>query len=615
MSHPLLQEKSGDTVLLLGNEAIVRGALEAGVNVVTCYPGTPSSEVPDTFNRIGGKDRYRMEYSVNEKVALEVGAGAALAGALTLVTMKHVGVNVAADPLLTTTYTGLPGGLLLLSADDPGCHSSQNEQDNRHYARLAGMPCFEPNTAAEAKDMTRDALLLAREMEQPVLLRTTTRLNHQRGAVTLGELPKPAEIKTFERCPQRFVPVPAVARARHLVLEQKINEAQAVSAKYASERKGKDSKLGVIASGMARAYMYDALYSGEWAEQVDILELGMTWPLPENVLANFIKNHKKILVLEEGALLLENDIRALAQRLNIEVEIEGKDEILTVQGEYSTSLVYNKFAKIFGVDVPSLAAETHGIALANRPPNLCPGCSHRAVYYAVREVYGDDAVYSSDIGCYTLGLLPPLRMADFLVCMGASISAGCGFASMSEKPVVAFIGDSTFFHTGITGLANAVFNKHNILLVILDNGTTAMTGHQPNPGMRQDVLGDDSLHLDIEAIVRGLGVTQIAKTKAYNLRSNMKALEELKAMTGVRVLIAEEPCVLYARRTLKKNMAQIACVVEQNDEAIQCVEKLACPAFVRNENGIAVDPTLCTGCMVCLQVAPKSFKAQPREKV
>ncbi len=615
MSHPLLQENSGDTQLLLGNEAIVRGALEAGVNVVTCYPGTPSSEVPDTFRRIGGKDRYRMEYSVNEKVALEVGSGSALAGAMTLVTMKHVGVNVAADPLLTTTYTGLPGGLVLLSADDPGCHSSQNEQDNRHYARLAVMPCFEPSTAAEAKDMTRDALLLAREMEQPVLLRTTTRLNHQRGAVTFGALPKPADIKTFERCPQRFVPVPAVARARHIVLEEKINEARKTAAKYCKEQNNAGASLGIIASGIARAYMQDALYSGNWANKVNTLELGMTWPLPEAELLTFLKKHKKVLVLEEGALLLENDVRALAQRFNIDVEIEGKDDILTVQGEYSTNLIYAKLARIFGESVKDLAAESHNIPLANRPPNLCAGCSHRAVYYAVREVYGDEAVYASDIGCYTLGLLPPLRMADFLVCMGASISAGCGFASMSEKPVVAFIGDSTFFHTGITGLANAVFNKHDILLIILDNGTTAMTGHQPNPGMMQDVLGEDSLHLDIEAIVRGLGVTKIAKTKAYNVRATTKALEELKAQSGVRVLIAEEPCVLYARRTLKKSMKQISYVAEQNEEATMCVEKLACPAFLRDENGISVDSTLCTGCMVCLQVAPTAFKAQAREKV
>ncbi len=622
MSHPLLQEDAGSTHLLLGNEAIVRGALEAGVNVITCYPGTPSSEVPDTFYRIGkvgGNERYRMEYSVNEKVALEVGAGASLAGALTLVTMKHVGVNVAADPLFTTVYTGLPGGLVLLSADDPGCHSSQNEQDNRYYARFASMPCFEPSTAAEACAMTRDALLLAREYEQPVLLRTTTRLNHQRGPVTFNALPAPADIKPFERCPQRFVPVPAVARNRHVILEENMKKIQGLVEKYYLRTKGENASLGIITTGIARAYLNDALMAREadnWRDKVDILELGMTWPLAENALINFLKEHSTVLVLEEGALLLENEIRALAQQADLKVRIEGKDDILTIQGEYDFSKVSKKLARLFGEDIPAQSQESaHALPMPNRPPNLCAGCSHRAVYYAVRSVFGDEAHYPSDIGCYTLGILPPLRMADFLVCMGASISAGSGFASISPKPVIAFIGDSTFFHTGLNGLANAVFNKHNLILVILDNGTTAMTGHQPNPGMDQEVLGSASLHLDIESIVRGMGVPHVRKSKAYNLRSTVRALEELKAESGVRVLIAEEPCVLYARRTLKRNPSQVAYVAEQNDDAKRCVENFACPAFVRDDKGIHVDPTLCVGCMVCLQVAPKAFKAQRREKV
>ncbi len=620
MSHSLLQEDGGAKHLLLGNEAIVRGALEAGMNVITCYPGTPSSEVPDTFNRLGkfgGSARYRMEYSVNEKVAFEVGAGAALAGALTLVTMKHVGVNVAADPLLTTTYTGLPGGLVLLSADDPGCHSSQNEQDNRYYARLASMPCFEPSTAAEACTMTRDALLFAREHEQPVLLRTTTRLNHQRGPVTFGPLPAPAAIKEFERCPQRFVPVPAVARMRHKVLEEKMSHFQTLVDKYYIRTKGKKAKLGIIASGMARIYLHDALLAHEhWQEMVDILELGMTWPLNNDAILDFLKSHETVLVLEEGSLILENDIRAIAQSGKVTAHIEGKNDILTIQGEYDFSMVGRALARLLGEEEDALPnAKAHNLPLPNRPPNLCAGCSHRAVYYAVRQIYGDEAVYASDIGCYTLGLLPPLRMADFLVCMGASISAGSGFAAVSDKPVIAFIGDSTFFHTGLAGLSNAVFNKHQLILVILDNGTTAMTGHQPNPGMDQDVLGSASLHLDIETIVRALGVTHVRKTKAYNLSATMKAMQELKEESGVRVLIAEEPCVLYARRTLKRALTQVAYVAEQNDVAKACVENFACPAFVRDAEGIRVDDTLCVGCMVCLRVAPKAFKAKRRDEV
>lgn len=615
MSHPLLTAVPGERHLMLGNEAIVRGALEAGINFVTCYPGTPSSEVPDTFRRLGGADgRYRLEYSVNEKVAVEVAAGAALAGAMSLVTMKHVGVNVAADPLLTMAYVGLPGGLVMLSADDPGCHSSQNEQDNRHYARFAGLPCFEPATAQEAKDMTRDALLLARDLEQPVLLRTTTRLNHLRGPVETGPLPEaPAARVKIAKNPQRFVPVPAVARGRHQALERALAQARSRAEQSPWNRMRGKGRLGVIGSGIARAYLADALYAGGWEDRVRVLDLGMTWPLPEEMLSEFLSGCDRVLVLEEGAPLLERDLRALAQHRAIPVSIEGKGDILTLYGEYSTSAVMRALAAFVGEtaslpEAPAATAEN----LPGRPPNLCAGCSHRAVYYAVRKAFGDDAFYSSDIGCYTLGMLPPLRMADFLVCMGSSVSAGSGFAMAADKPVVAFIGDSTFFHSGMTGLANAVFNRHDLLVIVLDNGTTAMTGHQPNPGMLQDVLGESAVHMDIESVVRGLGVTEVAKVKAYNLRNTLKTLEDMKTKSGVRVIIAEEPCVLYARRTLKKVSPQIATVVEQGAEARRCLEELACPAFTRDGDVVGVDETLCAGCMVCLQVAPGAFKARKR---
>ncbi|ABM28237.1 indolepyruvate ferredoxin oxidoreductase subunit alpha [Nitratidesulfovibrio vulgaris] len=614
MSHPLLADTPGERHLLLGNEAIVRGALEAGINVVTCYPGTPSSEVPDTFRRIGGDGRYRLEYSVNEKVALEVGAGAALAGALTLVTMKHVGVNVAADPLLTMTYTGLPGGLVLLSADDPGCHSSQNEQDNRTYARFAGMPCFEPATAQEAKDMAREALLLSRETQQPVLLRTTTRVNHLRGGVTYGALPEPAAVVPFERNPRRFVPVPAVARARHFAQADVLGRVAELASASPWNTVHGEGRIGVIASGISRAYLADALHGRGLEGRVKVLELGFTWPLPERLLVDFLSGCDKVLVLEELEPLLERDVRALVQRLGLGVDVTGKGGVLTVFGEYSTTIVGDALSAFLG-ETPAApvqcSPDAASMELPMRPPNLCAGCSHRAVYYAVRKVFGDDAYYSSDIGCYTLGLLPPLSMADFLFCMGSSISSGSGFAAASGRPVVAYIGDSTFFHSGITGLANALFNKHDVLVVILDNGTTAMTGHQPNPGVDAAVLGDACLHLDIEAIVRGCGVEQVATVHPYNLKATMAALEDMKQRTGVRVIIAQEPCVLYARRTLKKAARQTAYVAEQGPEVEACLAELACPAFRRDGQDIAIDSEQCSGCMVCLQVSSK-IKARKR---
>lgn len=615
-NDPLLRGARGERHLLLGNEAIVRGALEAGVHMVSCYPGTPSSEVADTFLRLGGEGRYRLEYSINEKVAMEVAAGGALGGAMSLVAMKHVGLNVAADPLFTSVYIGLPGGLVVLTADDPGCHSSQNEQDNRHYARFASLPCFEPVSAQEAKEMTREAFRLARELQQPVMLRTTTRVSHMRGPVDFDDLPAPQPKVEFKRDPGRFVPVPAVALRRHAALDANMEKARQIAegSRFNVEREpsGGQTRLGVIASGVARNYLADALASGGWEDRVRVLELGMTWPLPNDLIGAFLQKCDRVLVLEEGADLLEQNVRALAQLRGLNVRIEGKDETLSGRGEYSTTLVLRRLAAWLDCPCPAKSARPVETDLPGRPPNLCPGCSHRAVYYAVRQVFGDDAVYSSDIGCYTLGLLPPLRTADFLVCMGSSVSAGSGFARASGKPVVGFIGDSTFFHSGMTGLANAVFNHHDLLLVILDNGTTAMTGHQPNPGMLQEMLGDMSAHMDMEAVVRGLGVTECAKVRAFNLKAVTKALEEMKGKSGVRVLIAEEPCVLYARRRLKKAQPQVAEVAQQGAEALRCLEQLACPAFYRQGDNLAVDETLCSGCMVCLQIAPTAFKAKKR---
>ena len=614
MQHPLLGA-AGEKHLLLGNEAIVRGALEAGINVVACYPGTPSSEVPDTFNRIRACGRFYLEYSTNEKVAMEVAAGAALGGALSLVTMKHVGLNVAADPLMTMTYTGLPGGLVVLSADDPGCHSSQNEQDNRTYARFAHMPCFEPASAQEAKDMTKAACILARSTGQPVLLRTTTRVNHLRGEVVFGPLAEPASIIPFKRNPRQFVPVPAVARLRHPALVTHMTAMQKVAetSEYNKQNSPQGNcTLGVLVSGISRSFLHDVLLANDWQDKVKTLELGFSWPLPEDTLLDFMRSVQTVQVIEEGEPLLENGLRALAQRNGVATTIIGKNEHLTVFGEYSTLSVYDALAPLLGgaprkpINCPVKTSE-----LSMRPPSLCAGCAHRSAFYAIRQIFGDEAYYSSDIGCYTLGLLPPLNAADFLICMGSSVSTGGGFAKASGKPVVAFIGDSTFFHSGLTGLANAVFNKHDLLLVILDNGTTAMTGHQPNPGVAAEVLGESCVHLDIATAVRGLGVEKLVTVRGYNQKALQREIEALKSETGVRVLLVQEPCVLFARRTLKKERTQVAYVAEQGEDALRCLNTLACQAFRRNGDTVSVDEELCSGCMVCMQVS-RSFKGKKR---
>jgi indolepyruvate ferredoxin oxidoreductase alpha subunit len=611
MTHTLLSDAPGTVRLLLGNEAIVRGALEAGVGFVSCYPGTPSSEAPDTFFQLSTEGQFSFEYSVNEKVALEVGGGAALGGVPTLVTMKHVGLNVAADPLMSLAYIGTPGGLVILSAGDPGCHSSQNEQDNRYFARLAGLPCFEPATAQEAKDMTREALECSARWEQPVMLRTTTRVNHLRGPVSFGPL-KPAQpTGSFSKDPGRFVPLPAVARKRHpILLDNLAAIGTEVETSHWNTLRG-EGPYGIVVSGIARGYLHDALEELGNPTDCSILELGLTYPLPEERLLAFLQRCQRVLVLEELEPILENELRVLAQKHGLGTDIRGKDTYLTRLGEYSTELVRQSVARLTERDCPErqpCATETN---LPARPPNLCAGCSHRSVYYAVRKIFGDQAVYSSDIGCYTLGFLPPLRAADFLFCMGSSVSGGTGMSRATGRPVVAYIGDSTFFHSGVTGLINAVYNKHDLILVILDNKTTAMTGHQPHPGVEETVKGSNESKVDIEQVVRGCGVDQVKKVRAMNQKALIEALETFKAGQGVRVLIAEEPCVLFAKRILGSKRPQTAEVQEQHPDVRACLDELACPAFYVENDRIGIDEQQCTGCMVCVQV---SEHIKPRKR-
>ena len=610
MPHPLLNDTPESTELLLGNEAIVRGALEGGVGFISCYPGTPSSEAPDTFFRLSPEADYIFEYSVNEKVALEVGGGAALAGVPTLVTMKHVGVNVAADPLMTLCYIGTPGGLVLLSADDPGCHSSQNEQDNRYYARLAGMPCFEPASAQEAKDMTRDALKLSARFEQPALLRTTTRVNHLRGPVTFGPLQAASTKGEFTKQPFRFVPIPVVARGRHKVLLENMEALRQEAENSPWNREWGNGSVGIITSGISRAYVNDAISDSGAADRFRVLELGFTYPLPEQKILSFLKQVDQVLVVEELEPILEDAVRVLCQRHGLDIAVTGKSEHLTRLGEFDTPMV-SRALGLAPEPQEAGACDSVPVDLPGRPPNLCAGCSHRATFYAVRKVFGDDAFYSSDIGCYTLGILPPLKMADFLFCMGSSVSGGCGMAKVVDRPVVAFIGDSTFFHSGITGLVNAVYNNHDILVVILDNRTTAMTGHQPNPGVEHTVHGASESRVDIEQIVRGCGVEQVVTAKPFHHKATVEALESLKALKGVRVLIAEDPCTLFARRTLGHKPKQVAYVVEQHQDVRRCLEELACPAFYVQEENVLINENQCTGCMLCVQVS-QHIKARKR---
>jgi len=502
--------------------------------------------------------------------------------------------------------------MVLLSADDPGCHSSQNEQDNRYYARLAGMPCFEPSSAQEAKDMTRDALNMSREMSAPFLLRTTTRVNHLRGPVEYGDIAKLAPAEGFKKNPAQFVPIPAFARRMHVDLLEKLEKLREMAETSKYNKVSGNGKIGIVSSGICRAYLADALADTGLADKFKILELGFTYPLPTKMLTDFISSVEKVVVLEELEPFLENELRVLAQKNSIAVEIIGKDNaLLPLNDEYSTLNITAVIHEVLGMEVEEIDNCPAEEGLPMRPPNLCAGCTHRAAYYAVKKVFGPDAVCSSDIGCYTLGILPPLNAADFLLCMGSSISAGSGAARAAGQTVVGFIGDSTFFHSGITGLVNAVFNQHDILLVILDNSTTAMTGHQPHPGVETTALGSNPAQVDIESIVKGCGVTEIRTVSPLNQKATTKALEELKAMSGVRVLIAKDPCPLFARRTLKKAPVRTAYVENQTEEVLKVMEELACPAFEKTAEGVEINEILCSGCMLCLQLT-KDIKARKR---
>ncbi len=602
MASPLLAGRSGDKHLLLGNEAVARGALEGGVGFVSCYPGTPSSEVPDAFFRMAPDAPYHFEYSVNEKVALETAAGAALSGTRALVTMKHVGVNVAADPLMTLAYIGAPGGLVLLSADDPGVHSSQNEQDNRYYARLGGFPCLEPATAQECKDMARDAMELSAKYEHPVLLRTTTRVNHVRGPVVFGGLPAETPRREYKRDIRRHVPIPAFSHLMHPALMDRLAKLAEEAETSPYNTLSGEGKVGVVASGIARAYLADALFEQGLAGKVRVLGLGMSFPLPEKTLLGMLRDCDTVLVLEELEPLVEEALRVLAQKNGLAVSIRGKGPILPRNGEYSVEMVAKAVAEAAGLDhaAPEAAASEQG--LPTRPPNLCAGCPHRAAYHAVRQIIGDDAVYSSDIGCYTLGLLPPFSAADFLVCMGSSVSAGSGFAKASGKPVVAFIGDSTFFHSGITGLVNAVFNKHDLFLIILDNRTTAMTGHQPHPGVDHHIHGENESKVDMEALVRACGLEPVT-VNPLNHRKTAAAVTEHKDKKGVRVLIAKSPCPIHSRRVGQAKHAPVAVVSGDPDACRDVLDELACPAFTMEPGRFDINPDLCSGCMYCVQLS------------
>jgi indolepyruvate ferredoxin oxidoreductase alpha subunit len=574
---------------LLGNEAIAHGCLEAAVDVACGYPGTPSSEVIDTL-RMDPDRACKVEWSVNEKVAFEEALAVSWCGLRAICTMKHVGLNVAADPLMTSAYTGTKGGFVILTADDPYAHSSQNEQDSRCYARFARIPCLDPSTLQEAHDMVRDAFALSEEFSLPVMFRPTTRICHSKSDVNLGDIVVSERIASFEKDVRQYVVIPAHTR----ILHQKLNQKQPALKKRLVElgynRYELKGKTAVICGGVGASYVREVI-----GPDVSVAIIG-AYPIDEDWLREFISHHEKVMVIEELSPVIEEVARQVSGTIPVSGKMTGH---VPYEGELAPDRVagYLKAAG-FALSVTYQPAATPA-ALPVRPPILCAGCMHRTAMYAMKKVFRD-AIFPSDIGCYTLGI--QLGTVDTTICMGASITVASGMSLAGEKrDIVCTIGDSTFLHTGIQGLINAVYNGANITVVILDNRITAMTGHQPNPTTGLTACGVATPAVSIEAICRASGATFVETVSPNDLVTFIDVLKTAKALPGVKVIIARQPCVISEKRA---KIVRGRYTVHQ-DLCIGCKAciKFGCPA-IELKGGLASITDLCSGCGVCVQICP-----------
>ncbi|MBN1142421.1 MAG: indolepyruvate ferredoxin oxidoreductase subunit alpha [Deltaproteobacteria bacterium] len=572
--------------LLSGNEAIARGAYEAGVTVAAGYPGTPSTEILEALSR--HRDQVYCEWAPNEKVAFEVAAGACLTGARCLVTMKHVGLNVAADPLMTLAYTGVVGGLVACVADDPGMHSSQNEQDSRHFARFGKVPLLEPADSQEAADYTKLALELSERHRTPVLLRSTTRVSHSRGPVLLGERhPSPLKIG-FEKDPPRYVPVPIWGRQMRLRLEERLKKLAAEADGSPLNRiEWRDRSLGIIAGGIAYPYVREAF------PEASVLKIGWTFPFPDGRIREFAAGVKQLLIVEELDPILEEHVRSLG------IDCIGK-ELVPAIGELSTTFLSDVRRQLEGKGKSALTPFPEAcLDIPARPPVLCAGCPHRGIFYALGRF---DVVVTGDIGCYSLATFPPLSRIDTILCMGGGISMAHGMdRAGNPRKVVGVVGDSTFFHSGITGLLDIAYNQGTSTIIVLDNRTTAMTGHQCHPGTGMTLMGTQSPVISIEEIGRACGIANVVTVNPYRLESVKETLKTALESDQPWLIVARAVCPLAAK-------AKVGPVLQVNQErCIGCGAclKLGCPAIEGGTGKPQVNPLLCIGCDLCRQVCPK----------
>ena len=566
--------------LMLGNAAVARGAYEAGVSVVASYPGTPSTEITENIVKY---DEIYAEWSPNEKVAAEVAIGASIAGARSMSCMKHVGLNVMADPIFTVSYTGVNGGLVFCVADDPGMHSSQNEQDSRHYAEASKITMLEPSDSYECKEFTKKAFELSEKFDTPVFIRLSTRVSHSQSLVEEEE-PIKKPLKPYEKNIDKYVMMPAKAIKRHVEVENRIAALTdfAENCEF-NNIEDNGSKIGVITAGISYMYAKEAL-----GDRVNYLKLGMVYPLPEKLIRDFADKCDKVYVIEELDPILEKHCRALG------IEVTGKEKF-TLLGEYTPAMI----KKAVFDEEPAEFCEIEE-EIPARPPVLCAGCPHRGTFYVLKKL---GLVVAGDIGCYTLGAIPPLASVDTTICMGASISAALGMAKARgeefNKKLVSVIGDSTFMHSGITGLVDIVYNKGANTVIILDNSITGMTGHQDNPTTGYTIRGEETKQVNLVALCKSIGVDSVVVADPFDVKNFEKVVKAEVEKDEPSVIIAQRPCAL-----LKGVKYTGKCKINDNCKKCKMCMKLGCPAISFDGEKIVIDETLCNGCGLCFNVCP-----------
>jgi indolepyruvate ferredoxin oxidoreductase alpha subunit len=609
--NKVLSDKVGEKVLLLGNEAIVRGALESGIGLAATYPGTPSSEIGDTFAEIAREAGIYFEYSTNEKVALEVAAGAALSGVRSMTFFKHFGLNVASDSLFPLAYSGVNAGMVILVADDPqGWSSGQSEEDTKLFARIAHLPMLEPSNAQECKDFVKMAFELSEKFKIPIFIRTTTRVNHMRSIVKLGKIIKGKTKGKFVKdihlrnFPPYLIDV-------HKELHGKLEEIKKISEKSEINfiSNNKKSKLGIIVTGVSYDYVMDAM--DDLKINLPVLRIGFTYPTPDKKIKEFIKKLKSVLIVEELEPILEERIHVLANDVNPKLIMYGKSHLPTA-GEYSEELVLEALSAITGkkysMNLIAHKEKYKKLKIAKRLAVLCPGCPHRATFYAAKAATaGMDVVYGGDVGCYILGIYKPMETQDFVFSMGASEGIVHGIKKSTDQKAIAFLGDSTFFHAGMPGMVNTVFNKSNPLIIVLDNRITAMTGHQPNPGCGVTAMGEETKAISIEEVVKSFGVENVKVVDPYAVKEMIDTIKEFLNKDKVSVIVAKRECQLLAMRKKRAQGIKVA-KFEIDQEKCQkigvCLNELSCPAIYKEKGKYKIDKDICTGCGVCAQVCP-----------